>query len=191
MNKNYLDTLYDCNDELGVKMFGARGWNALKGRVCGVTDSMISKPRKISQVNQDRKLDELFAVLFRPNVSTGSELLGPGWVEYVEDRTLGGCLGDVSDSILSVVNSDKFKTGADIFHNAANIFQYVPKYGEIVPAARKGINTVTSIANSMGFGIQPETVETGVKIGGVVLLLGGAAAVWYFGFYKKKRRGRR
>lgn len=191
MDRNYLESLYNCNDDLGVKMFGPRGWNALKGRVCGVTDSMLSRPRRVGPVNSDRKLDELFAVLFRPDVSTGRELLGPGWVEYVEDRSLGGCLGDVSDSILSVVNSDKFKTGADIFHNAANIFSHVPKYGEIVPTARKVVNTGTSILNSMGFGVQPETVETGLKVGGVVLLIGGAAAVYYFGFHKKKRRGRR
>lgn len=187
MKNIYLDSLYNCNDDLGVKMFGVRGWNRLKGSVAGVTDSMMNNPRAANRpISTDRRFDELFVSLFRPDVRAGAELLGGGWVERVEDCALG----DIWDSASNVLNSNKVQTAADIFHNAANIVSYIPGYGKYVEGGRKGANFVANALNSFGFGTTGEQVQTAAKWGGVALLVGGGLAVWYFGFHKKKK-GRR
>lgn len=189
MSNNVMDNLYNVDDKLGVQLYGPRRWNALKGRVCGTTAAMLEHPERSAArpININRPYDELFTKLFRPDVRAGAELLGGGWVERVEDSTLG----DVSETLLNIVNSDKFKVGSDIFHNAANIFQYVPGYGQVVPAARKVTNTAADILTSLGFGTSGEKVASAAKTGGLLLLLGGGGfAVWYFGF-RKKRRGRK
>lgn len=196
MSKTYLDNLYDCDDDLGVQLLGPQAWNGLKGRVCGVTQSMLEHPSQSAArpVSIDRRNDILFAKLFRPNVKAGAEMLGGGWCERVADSTLGWSLSDVSDNILNIVNSDKFGVAADIFHNAANIFQHVPGYGAIVPAARKITDTAADVLTSLGFGTKSKDVQAKViDYGKWVLLGGGGLAIWYFGFYrpKQRRRGRR
>lgn len=191
--KTYIDTLYNCDDNLGLQLMGPVAWNGIKGRVCGVTSSMLEHPEKSAArpISTDRRADDLFLKLFRPNLQQGAELLGGGWCERVTDATLGDSISEMSDNVLSFVNSEKFGVASDIFHNAANIFQHVPGYGAVVPAARKVTNTAADVLTSLGFGTKAEDVKTAAKWGGAAVLIGGGVAIWYFGFYKKKRRGRR
>lgn len=197
MRSNVLDNLYNADDRLGVQMYGPRTWNALKARVCGTTAAMLEHPEQSAArpICANRSHDELFVKLFRPDVKAGAELLGGGWVERVEDSTLGFSVSDISnlsDKIMEVAQSDKVQIGADIFHNVANIAKYIPGYGAIVPAARKVTNTAADLLTTFGFGTKSDDVKSAAKTGGTILLLGGAGfAVWYFGFYRKKRRGRR
>lgn len=182
---NYLNSLYNTDDELGVKMFGASAWNRLKARAAAATDSMLEHPKSVRAINQDRRYDELFAKLFRPDVNAGRELLGGDWCERVTDVTLG----DVFDSAQNFLSSKAVQTGADIFHNAANIFSYVPGYGKYVEAGRKGTNFVADALRMFGFGTNAdETAKTVAIGGGTLLLIGGGLAIWYFGFHKKKKR---
>lgn len=186
MSKNVLDSIYNVDDKLGVQMYGPRRWNALKGRVCGTTAAMLEHPEQSAArpINVNRPYDELFIKLFRPDVKTGAELLGGGWVERVEDSTLGA---DIWDKASDLVSSNKVQAAADIFHNAANIVSYIPGYGKYVDAGRKGTNFIANTLNAFGFGTTGEQVQQAAKWGGLALLLGGGVAIWYFGFHKKKK----
>lgn len=188
MTSSYLDNLYNVDDELGIKLFGAPSWNRLKARAAAATASLLEHPGTSRVVKNDRRFDELFAKVFRPNVTAGNELLGGGWCERVTDATLG----DVFDKAKNLLSSNAVKTGADIFHNAANIFSYVPGYGKYVDVGRKGTNFVADTLRMFGFGTDTSDTVAKAAIGGGTLLLlgGGAAAIWYFGFHKKKKRKR-
>lgn len=187
MNK-YINNLYNTDDDLGVKMFGASTWNRLKARAAAATDSMLEHPAAPRIINNDRRHDELFTKLFRPDIKSGNELLGGGWSERVADCTMG----DVFDSAKNLLSSNAVKTGADIFHNAANIFSYVPGYGKYVEAGRKGTNFLADALRMFGFGTDADqTVKKAAIGGGTLLLIGGGVAIWYFGFHKNKKKGRK
>ena len=174
---NYLDAHFNPDDEMGLKMFGVEGWNALKGAVSGFVDSRLNNPgAAYPYARHDRRASALYASLLRPNVAAGAELLGASWFDDATD----------------FLSSKTFSIGSDIAHNVANIASYVPYVGDYVKGGRKVTNLAADVLNAMGFGTKAEdTVKAAAIGGGTLLLIGGGVAIWYFGFHKKKKRGRK
>lgn len=184
----YVNNLFNCDDDLGVKMFGASSWNRLKARAAASTDSMLEHPGAARLVKTDRRHDELFAKLFRPDVKAGSDLLGAGWCERCADTTLG----DVFDSAKNFLSSNVGEGISSIGHGVANILSETPYVGKFVQGGRKVTNFAADVLNALGFGSGKNNVVQKAAIGGgTLLLIGAGLGVWYFGFHKKKKRGRR
>lgn len=181
MNNNYLNAIYNVDDELGVKMYGAPRWNALKGRVCAITDSLLEHPDAIARrpIRNGGRYHEIFTKLFRPDTKAAAELLGNSATDWIEDNVFNNPLAKV------------VKSGT---HAASNVLAEIPFFSGWIKAGRSTNDFMSDVWDIISGKQVEEAKATAKKAaigGGTLLLIGAGLGVWYFGFHKKKKRGRR
>ena len=154
-----LDRLFDCNDVLGVMVYGAETWNKVKNFVANECSKLIALNRgnfgKFSTTYKPRKIDALDNV-FGFNNELGAALLGgDGWGHFVNRcKTCAPTLGKSWLSTWSI--TDTFK---NLFNPAQSVKwtadQALPKSASISDIAKfitgyqqtaGGINAALDIA---------------------------------------------
>lgn len=171
--------IFDTDDATGAAVFGPRLWNALKGRVAGLTDAAAANPAVIQPRGTAGRYRGAFDAFFRPNRAAAAELLGASFTDWVEENVFDNPLANV------------IKSGT---HAASNVLAEIPVTSGWVKAGRSTNDFMKDVWDLISGKAEAEAKQTAKKaaIGtGTVLLIGGGVAVWYFGFYRKKRRGRR
>lgn len=171
--------IFDTDDATGAAVFGPRLWNALKGRVAGLTDAAAANPAVIQPKGTAGRYRGAFDAFFKPNRAAAAELLGASFTDWVEENVFDNPVANL------------VKSGT---HAASNVLAEIPVTSGWVKAGRSTNDFMADVWNFISGKAQEEATATVKKaaIGtGTVLLIGGGVAVWYFGFYKKKKRGRK
>lgn len=171
--------IFDTDDVTGAAVFGPRLWNALKGRVAGLTDAAVNDRSVIKPRGTAGRYRGAFDAFFRPNRAAAAELLGASFTDWVEENVFDNPLTNV------------IKSGT---HAVSNVLAEIPVTSGWIKAGRSTNDFMQDVWDLISGKAEAEAKQTAKKaaIGtGTVLLIGGGVAVWYFGFYRKKRRGRR
>lgn len=175
---DFKDTLFDCDDTAGLRVFGPRLWNAMKGRVAGLTDAAAADRSVIQPRGTAGKYRGAFDAFFRPNRQAAAEMLGDSFTDWVEEKVLDNPLTNV------------VKSGT---HAVSNVLAQIPVTSGWVKAGRSTNDFMADVWNLISGKAEKEAKATAAKAaigGGTLLLIGGGVAIWYFGFHKK-RRGKR
>lgn len=176
-NAHLLNSLYKPNDRLGVEMFGASDWNKLKGRVCGLTNAAIERNYTPRSVCYDPNYSAFFDVLFVPDKTKFTELLG-------------------AEAPLDYIKGDAFRAFSKVSSGVTDILDKVPVISPFVSAGRtvnQGLADmlkVFGLKSYKGTGEEEAPQAKNVAIGaGTILLIAGGVYLLYRSNKKKKRRG--
>lgn len=176
-NEKVLNSLYKPNDRLGVEMFGASDWNKLKGRVCGLTNAAIERNYTPRSVCYDPNYSAFFDVLFVPDKTKFTELLG-------------------AEAPLDYIKGDAFRAFSKVSSGVTDILDKVPVISPFVSAGRTVNQGLADMLKVFGLKSYKSTGEEeppqakNVAIGaGTILLIAGGAYLLYRSSKKKKRRG--
>ena len=176
-NEKVLNSLYKPNDRLGVEMFGASDWNRLKGRVCGLTNAAIERNYTPRSVCYDPNYSAFFDVLFVPDKTKFTELLG-------------------AEAPLDYIKGDAFRAFSKVSSGVTDILDKVPVISPFVSAGRtvnQGLADMLKVFGLKSYkskGEEEHPQAKNVAIGaGTILLIAGGVYLLYRSSKKKKRRG--
>ena len=178
VNAHLLNSLYKPNDRLGVEMFGASDWNKLKGRVCGLTNAAIERNYTPRSVCYDPNYSAFFDVLFVPDKTKFSELLG-------------------AEAPLDYIKGDAFRAFSKVSSGVTDVLEKVPVISPFVSAGRTVNQGLADMLKVFGLKSyknkdedapppQPKNVAIGA---GTILLIAGGVYLLYRSSKRKKRRG--
>lgn len=178
-NEAILNQLYDPNDRLGVEMFGVEGWNKVKGRACGVTNSVISRRFRPATTSINPNYTNFFNALFRPNREKFAELLGAtAPIDYIPGEWARG-LSDLGHGVTEMLN--QFAFFKPWISGGRSINSALAKFMEAM-----GLESKKPVEEET-----PPAVKYVYGFGTVLLIVGGIWALWYFSRPKPRRRRRR
>lgn len=176
-NAHLLNSLYKPNDRLGVEMFGASDWNKLKGRVCGLTNAAIERNYTPRSVCYDPNYSAFFDVLFVPDKTKFTELLG-------------------AEAPLDYIKGDAFRAFSKVSSGVTDILDKVPVISPFVSAGRtvnQGLADMLKVFGLKSYksaGEEAPPQAKNVAIGaGTILLIAGGVYLLYRSSKKNKRRG--
>lgn len=178
VNEYLLNSLYKPNDRLGVEMFGASDWNKLKGRVCGLTNAAIERNYTPRSVCYDPNYSAFFDVLFVPDKTKFTELLG-------------------AEAPLDYIKGDAFRAFSKVSSGVTDVLDKVPVISPFVSAGRTVNQGLADMLKVFGLKSyknkdedEPPPQPKNVAIGaGTILLIAGGVYLLYRSSKKKKRRG--
>lgn len=173
-----VNSIFNCDDKLGVSLMGRDKWNALKGEVASAARRRVMQGRGAIISTAGIKaaarsnVDPVTARLFGFNHEAGAELLGYTWDTFTRQ------VRNTTHNILNI--------GAQI-PITSGLVSTVRSIGDLFSFGKKANTETDTAIDAAAAAIKANKVKTALILGGVGL--GTAGIIYYLG--KKKRKGRR
>lgn len=173
-----VNSIFNCDDKLGVALMGRNKWNALKGEVASAARRRVMQGRGAIISTDGIKaaaranVDPVTARLFGFNHEAGAELLGYTWDTFTRQ------VRNTTHNVLNI--------GAQI-PITSGLVSTVRSIGDLFSFGKKANSETDTAIDAAAAAIKANKVKTALILGGVGL--GTAGLIYYLG--KKKRKGRK
>lgn len=173
-----VNSIFNCDDKLGVALMGRNKWNALKGEVASAARRRVMQGRGAIISTAGIKaaaranVDPVTARLFGFNHEAGAELLGYTWDTFTRQ------VRNTTHNVLNI--------GAQI-PITSGLVSTVRSIGDLFSFGKKANSETDTAIDAAAAAIKANKIKTALILGGVGL--GTAGLIYYLG--KKKRKGRK